>query len=460
MALSISVGVEERAAVAGVKKIGKQVEELGDEFDKMARDGDSSFDKLAKSADQAGKKVKGNLTDGLGDVKKEAGQSGREAAASFSGGFDDVADFVQETFANAFGGFGPLGAAAGIAVAAAIGAALAGASDAQAKLEEARQAASDLASELYENGGEFPLQGRIDELFDALSKESGPNGPLQKLIDDFVDFGTVIDDVRDVARQTKLPLQQFMDALQPGDLDKTSELLEIVNDKIKEMRDARGGWVPVWDEEYQSLKSVAGQLQVVRDQTQLAIDLNDTVGKSLPPDLSEEIEAIGQAWRDAATDASDYITEQDGVTTFDWSTYLANAEATLAAANDYKKKIVTLPPEIQEEGSRIFAEQGAVAASAYVTAYESASAADQGRFVAAAAANGAAAGEAEGKALADSAYQAAKAREAGWGDLYMRVVAQDATDYGSLRARISRNLGTFSAPVVLGPGIGRQMLGP
>jgi hypothetical protein len=82
-------------------------------FEKIAASSKANLHKVDTAAKEAG--------DGLGTLKDEAGSSGKEAAASFSGGFDDITGFVQETAANAFGGFGAIGQAAGIAGAIGIG---------------------------------------------------------------------------------------------------------------------------------------------------------------------------------------------------------------------------------------------------------------------------------------------------------------------------------------------------
>jgi len=102
----------------------KDLDRFGDKAATTAKKVDSAFDKIAASSksnlrqvDRDAKKAE----QGLDNLADEAGQSGREAAASFSGGFDDVTDFVQETVANGFAGMGKVGMGAGLAAAAGIG---------------------------------------------------------------------------------------------------------------------------------------------------------------------------------------------------------------------------------------------------------------------------------------------------------------------------------------------------
>lgn len=102
-----------------------ELESLGTEADSTATKVDSAFEKIARSSRSNLRKVDDDVDKakkGLDEFKGEANSSGREAAASFSGGFDDITDTVQEIAANAFAGFGALGAAAGLA--AAVGVAL------------------------------------------------------------------------------------------------------------------------------------------------------------------------------------------------------------------------------------------------------------------------------------------------------------------------------------------------
>lgn len=97
-----------------MKDAQKQTERLADETKATAR-------QIERSYREAGRDIKKGVGDGLKDAKQEASQSGRESAASFSGEWTDVGDFLQETVANGLSGFGPLGLAAGIAAAAGIG---------------------------------------------------------------------------------------------------------------------------------------------------------------------------------------------------------------------------------------------------------------------------------------------------------------------------------------------------
>jgi len=151
-------------AVKDLDKLGDAAATTGGEFDKTRKDLDAFMDKMKKVDGGRVRKELDDAGEGLRDLRQEAGQSGREAAASFSGGFDDVADLLQETAANAFAGFGPLGAAAGIAAAAGIGVLVTKFQEAKEKAEELRK---ELTSALIEGKGAMApdsLTGRLQEM--------------------------------------------------------------------------------------------------------------------------------------------------------------------------------------------------------------------------------------------------------------------------------------------------------
>lgn len=427
--LKLSLLADVRQFVRSFKQAGASVEDLGDELVEMERDGEHAVEgiekklrDLPKEADKAGKKTAANLKEGFDDAKGEAGQSAREAAASFSGGFEDVADMVQETLANALGGFGPAGAAAGIALAVGIGSALQGLADQQERLEQVRDAAADLASTLYSNKGALPLEEAIDSLFSTLTRERKAQG-VESFIDQWADFGTVLDAVKRTATATRIPVRNLVQALSGTDIAESRRQLEAVTDQLDEMlktiRTASPDEALRMQGTINDLLAVQTELKGVIGQSELAREAMGAVGSSFDSEqVREQIRSLGEAWQENAVDASDYWTEtEEGAKTFDWKTYLSNAESALRAANDYKRKIVGLPPSIRAEAERVFREQGAQAAVGYIDSFAKASAKDKQRFIDVAAANGDAAGKAQGKSMANAAHTAARAAAQGMGPI-------------------------------------------
>jgi hypothetical protein len=432
VALKLDILANTRDFVQNMKRAGASVEDVSDELDDMAREGatagekvERSFKEIATSADKAGDKMKRSLKEPFDEAKREAGQIGRETAASFSGGLEDVADAAQETLANAFAGFGPIGAAAGIAIAAAIGAALQGASDLQERLAEARSRAGELAQTLYDNQGKLPMEDAVSRLLELLPSERGAGNPFESFLNQWIDLGTNIDAVRAAAKSAKAPVDLFIDGLSGADMDATAEALEAVEKAIDRTREKAKGELNFENgAAIAQLSALQSSLKSVQTETELATELYGTMGERLDAAAQvEQIERIGEAWQNAMVDASEYVKEAEGTTTFDWSAYLADAEATLAAANEYKRKILTTPDEIRAEAERLFEEQGAQAANAYLDSFDAATSADKARFISAAVQNGADAGKAQGKAMATEAERAAQAKAQGWGTLQMPVRA-------------------------------------
>ncbi|KQR43434.1 hypothetical protein ASF87_16725 [Microbacterium sp. Leaf161] len=156
-----------------LEKAEEALEDLADAADDAGRDGSRSIEKLedalkdaqresrdlGEKMTDAGDKAKRGMKDaeeGVKGFKDEAMQSARETAASFDGSFESIADLGQEVAANAFADFGPLGAAAGIAVAAGAGVMV----DSFNKVEEAATEARDSAFSLaYDVAGALESAG-------------------------------------------------------------------------------------------------------------------------------------------------------------------------------------------------------------------------------------------------------------------------------------------------------------
>jgi len=156
--LKLSILADTKDAVRGARDVSDELDKVADSLDDLARDSKKSGDKLgegledgakdgakavdklersfkdmADSAKKEGKKAGDDIGDGfkrgtkdagdgLRDLKDETNSSFREAAASATGSIEDIGDTAQEVLANAFAGFGPIGAAAGIAAAVGLGA--------------------------------------------------------------------------------------------------------------------------------------------------------------------------------------------------------------------------------------------------------------------------------------------------------------------------------------------------
>lgn len=417
--IELDIAADTRAAVRSVDNLGTALDRVADDLEDVDRAGQDTersliraFRRIAREADDSADKIERDFTGAFDEVKQEAGSSGREAAASFGGGFEDVADFVQETLANALGGFGPAGAAAGIALAAVLGSVLSSATLTQERIQEARERAADLASTMYENAGKLPLQDRVEDLLEVLTQERRPTGLVQGLIDQWVDFGDRLSSVRRTAEQTRRPVDDLVRALTGSDLAASRETLRRVNEELERLR---VGASLTYAPELEPLEDYARQLETVIQQTEFAAAANAAVSSAL--NYRQKIDEIAEAWQTAAGSAGDYITETEDGPEFDVDDYLRSAEREIDAANKIKGKLVGLPDDIRREATNVYKSQGAAAANAYVDAYTSASAANKVRFNNAARQSGESAGAAQGKAFTDAAEAAARARAQGMGPI-------------------------------------------
>lgn len=455
MSIKIKWLSDDADAIRGNKAIKESLEDIVDESDDVAKafkdaakDAgwsaeriEDSLEEVARQANTTGKKIGTELDDGFDkakrgadDFKQEAGQSGREAAASFSGGFDDVADFVQETLANAFGGFGPVGAAAGIALAAIVGTVLSNAQTTQQTLEEARSRAVEIAQAMYENNGTLPLTDRVTELFETLAKERTSRNVFEKLAGDFVDLGTNIDQTREAARAADVPIERLLKSLTGTDIRETKDTIEAINAELERMNE-ESGTVNLADftARQGALQGMRTELEKVVNESELANDLYSSTDF-----LSRKrIDDLAAGWENAAVQVSNYFTTaEDGATTFDAAAYVAAFEEELAKVAEVKADLVGLPESVREEALRQFAEGGVAAADAYIDAYQSADPGTRAKLNEIAGQQGAEAGQTQGAALAEAADAAARAAAQGWGPL--PVTAKVTVDSSEIDNTIQR----------------------
>lgn len=191
MALKVDIALNARAAQRQAQDLGEAFEDVADSLDDVAREaqrgGDKTDDALkdtgraaerlekkfkdladgAKKQGRAGAEVgdgykKGfeKASEGAEDFKQEAQQSAKETAASFDGSAESIVDMFQEVAANALGGFGPAGVAAGLAAAAGIGFAVSGFEAVQEAQREADKAAGEWADKFIESGQRVATSGQ------------------------------------------------------------------------------------------------------------------------------------------------------------------------------------------------------------------------------------------------------------------------------------------------------------
>lgn len=140
-----------RDAQRDTGQLSDEMRELRDRIENAQR----STRDLGDSGKRAGRDYERGLRDagdGLDEFRDEAGSTAREAAASFDGSAESIGDAFQEVAANAFAGFGPAGAVAGIAAAAGLGVVIAAFQGIDEANQESRQRAADWGQAFIEAG--------------------------------------------------------------------------------------------------------------------------------------------------------------------------------------------------------------------------------------------------------------------------------------------------------------------
>lgn len=255
MAFKLSLVADVRQWLKGTADVEQSLDELADGLDDLAketkdnadkaadaleREFSDAFDKVKTEGRQASRKMGDDFKDGtreagegLNEFKAEANSTAREAAASFSGEFDDVADAIQETLANALAGFGPIGAAAGVAAALGIGLLIGNLQDAAEKAEESKDRVLDLADAIAEAGGDPSAIRWAEQLRDTMKQvvdskewfEFWQNSPVDKLTDWSAK-----------ARQFGVSMSDVMKA-QAGDAEALARVNEALNRTVDEQNE-------------------------------------------------------------------------------------------------------------------------------------------------------------------------------------------------------------------------------
>lgn len=171
--ITIDVGLNTRDVAKGASDAEHALRDLEDAVGDTGRDGARQLDKVEdelkdvqrqskRTQDAVGDIDKGTrrAADGMDELKRESDSTAKEAAASWDGTAEGIGDALQEVAANAFAGFGPAGAVAGLAAAAGIGLATAAiqANDEAAQLSKERIA--DWA-DAYVEAGERVLPAMV-----------------------------------------------------------------------------------------------------------------------------------------------------------------------------------------------------------------------------------------------------------------------------------------------------------
>ena len=311
--ISINFLADVRDFLKGTKNVEDSLDDVADSLDDVVKDGDQatekledSFRELANAAKKSGDEVGDGLKqgfkkaeDGAGNFKDEANSTAKETAASFDGSAESIVGSFQEIAANAFEGFGPAGAIAGLAVAAGIGLATA---EFQ-KSEEAAKAAKERVREL---GLAFIESGADTAQIEAFQEA------LQGIITNADDAAVKVDDLRKFTDKygKELPsVSQFATAY-AGNADAIELVTEKLQDAIEAEKEKtfRTGEGALKSKDKQSAyQGEIDKLEEIQEEAELAAQIEADWLASGGAEAQAKADAIGQI--DAAYDEAVYSVE-------------------------------------------------------------------------------------------------------------------------------------------------------
>lgn len=197
-------------------------------------------------------------SEGLSEFRDESGSTAREAAASFDGSAESIGEVFQEVAANAFAGFGPAGAIAGVAAAAGLGIAL-------SKLTEISEATNEAAEE----GAAWSLSfnatdqaGRLEALRGAWSELAAEVRDTREVYEVWQDRSvTAVEQIAAAADLAGDDVARFMSSFEETDptvrLENLRDTLESVRAKQEEYIQAQQGLVTIAESRALGEKRVA-----------------------------------------------------------------------------------------------------------------------------------------------------------------------------------------------------------
>lgn len=439
-----------RALTDDMEKIAREAD---DSADKTKRSFKDAFDAVSKDADDAGRKVGKDLEDGFDkagqgadDFKDEAASSAREGAASFSGEFEDVADFIQETLANALSGFGPVGAAAGLAAAAGLGILISQLQASAEKAEESKQRIIDLADEIREVDGDLSRLD-LDGIFLDWSTQISDTKQWFELWQDAPK--TNIEQLATAADELGVSMEDLRAALQDVDGPEAQRVTELLNERLGTGMDRITASTK---ESTNALLTLQGALNEGAIDLESATELYDLQNEALADNAAaveyarEATEGYNESVQDALAEAGGSWEEytKDGIVNLD--AYAAAMEAQIAAVEDYQDNMVTASQTLTDEALAYLQNMG-IEAAPLLEAFVNAPAAEQQRIGAIWDELGGAAvdGFTEGAAgLTGAATDAANNAS----DSAPPVVFKTAIDDGPLQAAADRAAANIRPPII------------
>lgn len=384
--IKIALVEDVKSFLTGMKKSEDATDKFADSLDDLSRGGDDALDKLERSfrdvqqaGSKAGKDVGDDLNrgfdkagEGAQEFEREAASTARESAASFDGSAESIGDAFQEVAANAFAGFGPAGAAAGLAAAVGLGIALQALTSADEKAREVYETSKELASTLRETGGDEAaladtLNSRWEE-FAAILTNSGAG--IKGLIGE--EMTTAVDQIVTLLDAGTISAKQLDAAFrgQTGEA-RIRGLASVINDLAEadqKVIRSNQGLTPSQARVHTATVQLRGEFEKLLTQEEQANALNRALAESAGMTVdaylnqvaaTEKAAAVQEAYGDAIASAGEPVGVYEGIldrkNTAEQNAAQATADATEDATDsweDYAKDVSVTVTDLIGEWER------------------------------------------------------------------------------------------------------------
>lgn len=222
----------------------RRTEDAKDEI----RDLRTELDRAGRAGKDAGRDIDRGMRDakdGVNDFKDEANSTAREAAASFDGSAESIGDAFQEVAANAFAGFGPAGAVAGLAAAAGLGAVTAELTRQQEEADKLRERLAGIYQAAAEEGRSYIDTAQIIAEANDLMFNPDRADEWKRLQEDANRLGLENYDIiaaNTGERSAQEQVQERINALIQQEIDKGSESDSIVGNIGQSVYGLKNRW--------------------------------------------------------------------------------------------------------------------------------------------------------------------------------------------------------------------------
>jgi hypothetical protein len=335
------------ALVDSMKGAQKETKELGGDYEKLA-------DTIRQSSKSASRNFKDSQSEGidgakegLEDFKSESASTARESAASFDGSAESIIGSFQEVAANAFAGFGPAGAVAGLAAAAGIGLISAAIQQGGDDAEALKEKVANLTTELIDNGrrGSVSVEYLSSAIKDLATETDDSKTSLKDLSDvadrsgsSFGDLAEAYagnaDGLKDLWREGKKRLDQLRE--EADAVDTTTNAGVKAYEQLIKQSDAQDTYV--------------GYLGKSIGVSKEAAEAQENYARAGGPELEQKaaiIEGLASEVDEAAGSWEDYQNKETGA--IDVAGYLANFQARIDANNNYVANLDVLKAQMTPE---------------------------------------------------------------------------------------------------------------